>query len=88
MMKWRRLDLRRMDSRPREGELVALRLVPNNTRARYFDKEYYDIGRFSTSTMDQSSKLWWHGRRGVDDPTRLRKHFDIWWCRMPEFDGY
>lgn len=88
MTKWRRLDLRRAESRPREGELVALRLSPNNMRSRYFDREYYDIGCFSANAAAKSAKLWWHGRRSIDDPTRLKKHYDIWWCRVPVFDGY
>ena len=85
MMRWIRLDMRRKDSMPPIGALVALRLAPNNGRATFYREERYDIGRFKTETGGR--KAWWHGSRGVDNPTRLRQHYDIWWCRVNEFDG-
>lgn len=46
-------------------------------------------GTNETESMNsKSKKLWWHGTRGVDNPTRLRKHYDIWWIPIREFDCY
>ena len=83
---WRPLDLRRADSRPRDGELVALKLIPAGSRARSFDRTQYDIGFFRPDGMTKSPKLWWLGAHGVDDPIRMKKHHDIWWYPLPD-DG-
>lgn len=80
---WRPLDLRRADSRPRNGELVALKLVPTGSRARFFDKIQYDIGVFRADALSKSTKPWWYGTHGVDDPSRMKKHHDIWWYTLP-----
>lgn len=81
---WRPLDLRRADSRPRDGELVALKLIPAGSRARSFDRTQYDIGVFRPDAVTKSPKPWWHGTHGVDDPARMRKHHDIWWYPLPD----
>lgn len=85
MMHWRRLDMRRKDAMPPIGSLAALRMTPTNGRSTFYHEERYDIGRFKTE--EKGRKAWWHGSRGVDNPTRLRKHYDIWWCPVAEFDG-
>lgn len=88
-MNWTRLDLRSKTLCPRAGMLVALRMEPTNGAARFFGTARYDIGTFETESMNsKSKKLWWHGTRGVDNPTRLRKHYDIWWIPIREFDCY
>ena len=88
-MNWIRLDLRSKTLCPRAGMLVALRMEPTNGAARFFGTAHYDIGTFETESMNsKSKKLWWHGTRGVDNPTRLRKHYDIWWIPIREFDCY
>lgn len=70
---------------PALGALVALRMEPNNGRATFYKVERFDIGRFKTEKGGR--KVWWHSTRGTSDPARLRKHYDIWWCSVPEFDG-
>lgn len=86
MAHWKRLDMRRRDTMPAIGALVALRLTPTNGRATFYREERYEIGRFKTD--EGSRKAWWvttsaSGR----DPVKLRKHYDIWWCPVHEFDG-
>lgn len=88
-MNWKRLDLRNKTLMPRVGELVALRMEPKKGLSRFYNSGRYDIGTFNTDSMNpKSKKLWWHGSRGVDNPTRLRKHYDIWWFPVREFDNY
>ena len=43
MMRWIRLDMRRKDSMPPIGALVALRLAPNNGRATFYREGGYDM---------------------------------------------
>lgn len=86
MSKWRKLDLTSSWDRPAVGQLAALRLVPNNGRASLYSREKYDIGEFRRDPQT-GRKLWWHGTRGCEDPVRLRKHYEIWWCPVHEFDG-
>ena len=38
-------------------------------------------------TSQGSRKLWWHGTHGTQDPTRMKKHYTIWWCPVAEWDG-
>lgn len=85
MLKWKRLELRCKEQRPNNGEIVALYLMPNNSRATLYSAEKYDIGYFTKP--DSGNKLWWHGKRGTEDPLRLKQHYDIWWTLIPEFDG-
>lgn len=84
---WKRLDLRKSEQRPAEGQLVALRMIPNNTRATFYCGDRYDIGFLKPDSRSNSKKLWWNGTRGCNDPARLKQHFDIWWCSVKEFDG-
>ncbi len=86
MGRWKRLDLRAKDQRPAAGELVALRLAPNNSRATFYKSERFEIGRFEFDR--DGKKLWWRHSRGADDPIGLKRHYDIWWCRVPPYDGY
>lgn len=46
MNSWKHLDLRYKDQRPKIGELVAMRLIPNNSRATFYSSEKYEIGHF------------------------------------------
>lgn len=87
MPKWKRLDMSREGGHPEQGELTALRMVPSNGRATYYASERYDIGMFWRDERSSSRKLWWHSTRGVDSIPRLKKHYDIWWCPVAEFDG-
>lgn len=87
MYAWKRLDLRKAESRPRVGQLVALRMEPNNGRATFYKSERYDIGSFREDERSKSKKLWWYGNHGNSDPSGLKKHYDIWWCPVAEFDG-
>lgn len=86
-MSWKMLDLRSKVLMPKPTELVALRLVPKNEAAKFYREERYDIGRFKPDSYNpKSRKFWWHGTRGTNDPIRLRKHYDIWWCSINEYD--
>lgn len=87
MSKWKPLELNRLDGRPAVDQLVALRMIPNNGSATFYKDAKYDIGKFQTET-DKSRKLWWHGRCGSQDPVRMKKHYNIWWCPLPSFDSY
>lgn len=86
-MEWRRLDLRSNHNRPQPDTLVALRMVPTNCASTYswYRNERHDIGQFHAE--DSQRKLWFRGSRGISDPVKMRKHFDIWWCYVPAFDG-
>ena len=86
MTKWKRLDLRSKDTSPRMGDLVALRMTPNNKHATFYRKERYEIGHFKSDERC-GKKVWWHSSSGVNDPARLKQHYDIWWCPVPEYDG-
>ena len=86
MSKWKRLNLARPDERPHPGQLVALRLAPTRSRAAFYSSERYDIGMFKADP-NTGRKLWWHGARGCENPVRLKKHYDIWWCAVHEFDA-
>lgn len=86
MGEWKRLDLSRPINRPQPNQLVALRLTPTGSRATFYRSERYDIGVFKPDP-NTGRKLWWHGTRGCEDLVRLKKHCDIWWCVVPEFDA-
>ena len=83
MNQWKRLNLARRDSRPAPGLLVALRMVPTKEKATFYGREKYDIGRFQVDTA-AGRKLRWHGTRGTEDPVRLKSHYEIWWCVIPQ----
>lgn len=85
MNDWRQLDLSKPACRPRPDQLVALRLTPTGSRATYYRDKRYDIGTFRADP-NTGRKLWWHGTSGCEDPARLRKHYEIWWCEVPAFD--
>lgn len=87
MPKWKRLDMSRADGHPEAGQLTAFRMIPSNGRATYYAKERYDIGTFWRDERSNSRKLWWHGSQGANDIARLKKHYDIWWLPVAEFDG-
>lgn len=88
MSGWRRLDLISRNGKPTPERLVAIRKVPVSGRATFYNSEQYDIGCFKQeSRVPGSRKLWWHGTRGPQDPARMKKHYDIWWCPVQEFDG-
>lgn len=86
MPRWTRLDLRSAINMPLDGCLVALRMVP---KTGYFKPVRHEIGYFKSDEFDKSKskKLWWHHGNGTDDPARMKKQFDIWWCPQPPFDG-
>lgn len=86
MSKWRKLDLTRCFDHPATGQLTALRLLPNIGRETLNPTEKYDIGRFCRDPQT-GRKVWWHGTHGREDPVRIKKHYDIWWCPVYEFDG-
>ena len=86
MYAWKRLDLRKMDSRPKSGQLVALRMAHNP--AIPFGDERFDIGYFKEDERSKSKKLWWYGNHGNSDPSGMKKHYDIWWCPVAPFDGF
>lgn len=85
---WKRLDLRCKNTMPPLNTLAALCLRPVNGRAVFYRSEQYEIGRFQRESDDRRGKVWWHSSRGVNDPARMRKHYDIWWCPIPNFDGF
>lgn len=85
MNRWKQLDLSRNFDRPSAGQLVALRMVPNNPNATYYKDDKYDIGRFQTCPST-GRKLWWHGTRGTEDPIKMKKQHVIWWCVVQPFD--
>lgn len=70
---------------PPPNSLAVLYLQPVNTRSNFYACDRYETGRFQYDSGGR--KLWWHSSRGVNDPVRMRKHYDIWWCPVPEFDG-
>ena len=84
MNKWIRLELNHVNGRPDTDQLVALRMLPNNGSATFYKDAKYDIGSFQTET-DKSRKLWWCGTHGTQDPARMKKHYDIWWCPVQPF---
>lgn len=85
--KWRLLDLKKARGHPVTGEMVIIRMIPINERSLYYNDEKYDIGCFKED-FKTGRKLWWHGAKGIKDPITMKKHYEIWWCIMPEFDGY
>ncbi|WP_294854312.1 hypothetical protein [uncultured Oscillibacter sp.] len=87
MPKWKRLDMSRADGHPEAGCLTALRLIPSRGRTAYLGRVRYDVGTFKRDERSDSRKLWWHGDRGVEDVGGMKKHYDIWWLPVAEFDG-
>lgn len=83
--KWKRLDLRGKYTAPQAEAITALRMEPKNGKATLYGSARYDIGYLKADSNEK--KLWWHGSRGVDNPVRLKQHYDIWWCQVAEFDG-
>lgn len=86
MGKWKRLDLISLYGHPEAGQLVALRMLPNNGSATFYKDAKYDIGEFQTAT-EKGRKLWWCGTCGTQDPVRMKKHYVIWWCPVHPFDA-
>ena len=87
MGKWKKLDLSRCFDRPSVGQLVALRLAPINSDSPFYNADKYDIGRFAHDAQT-GRKLWWHGTHGCHDPIRMKKHYEIWWCPVADFDAF
>lgn len=91
--KWRLLELNKASGHPDSGEMVVIRKIPLKSKHGYaYDsEERYDVGMFKDDREKdpKSRKLWWHGAGGgFDDPTRMKKRYEIWWCKLPKFDGY
>lgn len=86
MSKWQRLDLTCAHGHPEHGQLVALWIIEKHAPHPAFKGEWRDIGRFCTE-KSTGKKLWWRGMRGTEDPVRLKKRYDIWWCPVCEFDA-
>lgn len=82
---WKRLDLRNKATMPPPDTLVVLYLRPIKNSG-FYDSEQYEIGCFKVGTGQR--KLWWQSMRNVNDPVKMRRHYDIWWCAVPEFDGF
>jgi len=88
VMAWYKFDPREKAYLPPEGMLVALRLSPRNGASTRYGKETYDIGRFQKDERNSASrKQWWHGAGRLHDPVEMRKHYNILWCPVPEYDG-
>lgn len=83
-MKWKRLDLRKKEHHPPVGAPVALMIKPKDTRAAMAYRNGYDAGTFEL----EGGKLWLRHSSGVSDPACMNKRCDIWWCPLPEFDGF
>lgn len=67
--------------------LVILRLVPLGID-KMFDLGYYEAGYFRRDEKDpKSRKVWWYSKGSDHDPVRMKKHYDLWWCIAPVFDG-
>lgn len=88
MNKWRKLDMTNKSGHPPADMLVALYLDPTKGRSQYYKRIEYDIGCFKHDSLENSRKLWWHGTHSTQDPTRMKKHYTIWWCPVPEYDGF
>ena len=87
MRKWVRLNMKIKAGSPPLDTLVALRLVPLGIDGM-FDSGYYEAGYFSRDERNpKSRKIWWFSRGSSHDPVRMKKHYDIWWCVIPQFDG-
>ena len=82
MSNWKPLDLIHPDGHPNHNQLVALRLVPVGTD----HGEQHDIGKLKPDPNSTSRKLWWHGTHGCQDPIRMKKRYNIFWCVLPHFD--
>jgi hypothetical protein len=88
MSKWKRLDLTRIDLKPRPDELTAIRIVPKIGYV-FGPAERHEIGYLRPDPRSSSPKLWWQTDSGnVVDPARMRKKNDIWWCPVAPFDGF
>ena len=82
---WKYLNLATRSGHPHAFDLVALRLVPLKDGATFYREERYDIGTFEPDEKT-GRKLWWHGTRGIEDPCKLQKKYEITWypIDMPE----
>jgi hypothetical protein len=78
MIKWKRLDLRSKADTPATGALTVFRM-----QHRIDQSVRYDVGHLETD----GRKTWLRSTRGTEDPARLKRRYDIWWCPVPEFDG-
>lgn len=88
MGNWKKLDLTARYGHPEPEELVALRMGPK-TELFCGSGERYEIGHLRPDPRSKSRKLWWDtGHFGGEDPVRMKKRYDIWWCPVPKYDGY
>jgi hypothetical protein len=81
--KWQRLNLGSTFTHPPVDVWAVLRLVPKtglHTDIRY------DIGYLQPDSRT-GRKLWWHGTRGCEDPAKMKRDHDIWWCLVPPFNA-
>ena len=73
-LRWRELDLDIEQSRPRDGQLVALRIIYNSGHERY------EIGCFKVP--ERRRKLWWYqGGLYPIDPKSL-------YCKEERLESY
>ena len=83
MASWKKLNLGSTFARPPINTLAALRLDPKST---LYAAVRHDIGCLQPDPR-AGRKLWWHGTRGCEDLSRLKKDYNIWWCLVPPFDA-
>lgn len=85
MKKWKHLDLRDKDHRPREGALTAIwmRRKAAQPTVAPTGKGDYDIGFLET----EGRKTFLRCARGTLDLAQLNRTHEIWWCPALEFDG-
>ena len=66
---------------------VIISVEPRTSVWRY-KIDNHEAGYFGKNERNpKSRKIWWFSRGSSYDPARMKKHYDIWWCVVPEFDG-
>lgn len=79
---WKKLDLRRRDSTPPDGVLVALRL---KRRRRPYDI-HYNIGVVESIGTRKTEKFF-RGSNGVGYLSYAQRAFSVCWAVVPPLDG-
>ena len=71
-----------------EQGIIPAEKASTEPQKEMMPKEQLDTILRSGGGRENSRKLWWHGTHSTQDPTRMKKHYVIWWCPVPEYDGF
>ncbi len=86
MKQWKKLDLRKIETRPEEGRLFVMRIEPKSGGP--FARVEHRVGKLERLDQPHSDKLWFAEGTGSDlDPAKLKERNKLYWIYVEPFDA-